>query len=112
MTVEQDAGKLLLFFYDEIYNNHNRCVETQDVMKNINWSDRRRIDTAFNYLMDNGWLLKAQNVGGNIEGVQRFRIRGLSPQGMEKVNDTNKFKATFGIELDLMILKLSLSKEI
>ncbi len=112
MTVEQDAGNLLQFFYDELYNKHKRTVDTKDVVDNIKWSDRRRIDTAFNYLKDNGWLIIGQTGAGNFEGVQIFRVTGLSRQGIEQVEDKKKFKATFGFEANVGILKLSLSKEI
>ncbi len=112
MTVEQDAGNLLQFFYDELYNKHKRTVDTKDVVDNIKWSDRRRIDTAFNYLKNNGWLIIRQTGAGNFEGVQIFRVIGLSDKGIEQIKDNQKFKATFGVEVNVGILKLGLSKEL
>lgn len=114
MTVEQDAGNLLLFFYNERYNNHKEIVSTEYVVKN-KWDsemDNRRIDSAFSYLKDNGWLKISQTGISNFEGVQIFRVSGLSPTGMEEVKDAKKFKATFGFEANFLIFKLSLSKEI
>lgn len=111
MTVKQDAGNLLLFFYDELINKEKRIVDTQDVVDNIKWSSRR-IDIAFNYLKDNGWLVIGQTAGGNIRGVQIFRIIGLSPQGIGQVEDRKEFNATFGFEVNFGILKFSLSKEL
>ncbi len=111
MTVKQDAGNLLLFFYDELINKEKRIVDTQDVVDNIKWSSSR-IDIAFNFLKDNGWLVIGQTGGGNIRGVQIFRVLRLSPQGIGEVEDTKKFKATFGVEVNFVILKLSLSKEL
>lgn len=111
MTVIQDAGNLLLFFYDELINKGERAVDSKDVRDNIKWSSNR-INAAYNYVTDKGWFNSVQNVVGNTEGVNGFRVFGLSDKGIEQIEDKKKFKATFGVEVDFGILKLSLSKEI
>lgn len=98
MTVKQDAGNLLLLFYDELITKGKRIVDTKDVVDNINWSGRR-INTAFNYLNDNGLAKIGQTGCGNIRGVQIFRVSGLSSQGIDTVEDTKKFKETFSFEV-------------
>lgn len=85
MGVQKDAFKLLRFFYDEQINKHNEVIETQDVMKSIKWN-KDRINSAYNYLKDKQWLETVQNVIGNIQGVQRFRVR-LTSQGIDIVEN-------------------------
>lgn len=101
MTVKQDAGNLLLFFYDELINKCKGIVDTQDVVDNLKWSNSR-INIAFNYLKGNSWIDIGQTGVGNIQGVQIFRVLGLSSQGIEQVEDTKKFEDIFGFKVNLI----------
>lgn len=101
MTVKQDAGNLLLFFYDELINKEKRSVDTQDVVDNIKWNSSR-INIAFNFLKSNGWIEKVQPYIGNTEGVQNFRVRELSSQGIGQVEDSKRFEETFGFDVNLI----------
>ncbi len=105
MTVKQDAGNLLLFFYDEIVTKHKHVVDNQDAEKALKW-DNARINIAFHYLKDNGCLGTFQ-IGQKDKPI--FRVTGLSPKGIDIVEDEPKFKDRFGIGINLGVFNINWS---
>ena len=105
MTVQKDAGELLLFFYDELVNNGKLDVKSQDVLDTTRWNGNR-INLAYNYLNDLD-LLKEYGSIGNIQGAQNFFVTRLFPEGINIVENQSKFKNNFGFEVNLGLLKFS-----
>ncbi len=101
MTVEQDAGNLLLFFYDELIKKEKGTVDAQDVVDNIKLNSSR-INIAFNYLKSNGCMEEVRPYIGNTKGVQNFRLRELSYRGIRQVEELKRFEETFGFEENLI----------
>jgi hypothetical protein len=105
MSVQKDAGELLLFFYDELVNKAKGSVGTQDVLNETGW-DGNRINLAYNYLNDLG-VLKSVGGLGNIEKAQIFFVSRLLPNGINIVEDQPEFKRTFGFEVNFGLFKFS-----
>ncbi|HOW29888.1 MAG TPA: hypothetical protein PK685_04445, partial [archaeon] len=72
MTIQSDAGELLLYIYNSQIKDSTRPIGTQMIIDETNW-EANRINNAFNYLNDNG-LIKCNQYLGNVNGVINFWI--------------------------------------
>ncbi|MBI3032406.1 hypothetical protein HYY69_02935 [Candidatus Woesearchaeota archaeon] len=105
MGIQQDAGELLLYFYDKLINKNLTSVGTQDVLDTTKW-DGTRVNHAYNYLNDLG-ILKGGGGLGNINGAQIFFVMRLLPEGINIIENQPEFKRKFGFEVNLGLLKFS-----
>jgi len=108
MGVQKDAGELLFFFYDELINKRKRYVETKDVIDVTKW-ESNRINLAFQYLKDSN-IIESRETTGVTNGVINFRISKLTPNGINSIENKDKFKNTFGFEINLGVIKFSWSR--
>lgn len=105
MSVQKDAGELLLYFYDKLVNKNAEGVETQEVINETKW-EGNRLNHAYNYLKDLG-LLKGISSMGNINGAEVFYVLRLRPAAINIVENQPEFKRNFGFEVNLGLLKFS-----
>lgn len=92
MTIQRDAGELLHYFYKE-YLNDNK-VEANKLIDETQW-DGLRLDRAVRYLKDIN-AIKINYFLGNVKGLQNLSVDGLTPMGMQIVENKAQFKNTFG----------------
>lgn len=106
MSVQKDAGELLLFFYDELIKHGKTLVKTPDVLEATKW-DKNRIIVAYTYLKQLS-LLKSflsRKEGADLDITKNFYVRGLFPKAVNIVENEVKFEKTFGFRANLASLK-------
>jgi hypothetical protein len=113
MGVQNDAGELLLFFYDELIKNGKNSVTTKDVSKATKWVDNR-IKAAFSYLNDLNvfYSYLGSGLGSGLDITENFDVTRLLPKGIKIVENQQKFKNEFGLEVNLASLKFSWSTKV
>lgn len=104
MGIQKDAGEILLFIYDS-YVNDRGSVNAQRLLDETQW-DGKRIDRAIKYLKDMGAIDIVLTLG-NVNGVQNFIMKKLTPLGINTVENQPEFKRNFGFEVNLGLLKFS-----
>lgn len=104
MTIQNDAGKILLFIYDS-YANDKDSVSPEKLLEITKW-DGNRIDRAIQYLKDVGAIDIILTLG-NVRGVQHFILKKITPLGINIVENQPEFKRNFGFEVNLGLLKFS-----
>ncbi|MFH1323057.1 MAG: hypothetical protein ABIH80_04410 [Methanobacteriota archaeon] len=113
MSVQKDAGELLLFFYDELIKNGKTLVKTPDVLEATKW-DKNRIIVAYTYLKQLS-LLKSflsRKECADLDITKNFYVRGLFPKAVNIVENEVNFEKTFGFKANLASLKFSCSTPI
>lgn len=96
MSTNKDAGELLAVI-DKKYEWDGRGLSSKEIKEITKW-ENHRILVATNYLKDIGAITILRS-WGNDNGLANFDIEGLTGLGIEMVQDSNKFKRTFGIEI-------------
>ncbi|MDD5650384.1 MAG: hypothetical protein PHF86_08230 [Candidatus Nanoarchaeia archaeon] len=104
MAIQKDAGEILIFLYQE-YTNNNQWIDSDKIIKLTNW-ESGRINRTIDYLKDLN-LIKINLFLGNINGVYNFGINGLTPAGINIIENTKEFEKNFGFELNLGLIKFS-----
>ncbi|MFZ3385259.1 MAG: hypothetical protein WA144_15170 [Candidatus Methanoperedens sp.] len=77
MAVQNDAGDLLFFLYDELKNKGKSEVKAQDVFDKTRW-ESKRINLAYEYLNQKGVFKEVIESRDN-NGLNGFIVRSLSP---------------------------------
>lgn len=108
MTIQNDAGELLHFIYNQ-YINDKDFIETKKVIETTKW-DSGRINRSILYLKDLN-VIKIELFCGDNEGIYSFLITGLTPNGIHMIENSTEFKRHFGYEINLAIFKFSWGKE-
>ena len=98
MTIQEDAGKILLFVYDCYVSNKSK-PNTQILLDETKW-DGKRIDRAIKYLKDLG-ALEIIFTAGQIKGLQMFILKKITPMGINIVENQPEFKRNFGFEVNI-----------
>lgn len=104
MTINEDAGKILLFIYNSYVNNQTK-LNAQILLDETKW-EGNRIDRAVKYLKEIGAIDIVLTIG-NHQGVQHFILKKITPLGINTVEDQPEFKKNFGFEVNLGLLKFS-----
>ena len=104
MTIQEDAGKILLFIYDSYISNKAK-PNAQILLDETKW-DGKRVDRAIKYLKDLG-ALELIFTAGQIKGLQIFILKKITPMGINIVENQPEFKSNFGFEVNLGLLKFS-----
>ncbi len=94
MGIREDAGKILLFVYKK-YINEEYYLNTESIIKGTKLP-AKRINSAITYLKDIG-AIQITLFFGKTDGVYNFEIDGLTPRGIDIVENKKKFKSIFGI---------------
>ncbi len=107
MGIQQDAGELLAFIYRK-YAEGCTSIGPIEVIQETQWHPGR-INRAIAYLKDCG-LLKIQPFLGNTNGVDNFYIHGLTPAGINIIENEPEFTKTFGFKINLGLVEFSWQK--
>ncbi|MBD3203511.1 hypothetical protein GF327_04405 [Candidatus Woesearchaeota archaeon] len=97
MGIQEDAGRLLVFVYQE-YTKDNSWIDSKKVIETTKWNSGK-INRAIMYLKDMN-AIKINLFLGNTNGVYNFGINGLTPFGIQLVENSEEFKKNFGFKLD------------
>jgi hypothetical protein len=106
MGIQTDAGEVLVYFYKMYLES--KQVNTQMLIDETKWPGNK-LDRAVKYLKD----IEALNIiltMGNVDGLQNFILTGLTPIGINIVENKKQFEHTFGFEVNLALFKFSWSK--
>lgn len=106
MGIQSDAGEILVYFYKMYLEN--RQVNAQMLINETKWSGTK-LDHALKYLKDIGAINIILTMG-NVDGLQNFILTGLTPIGINIIENKKQFEHTFGFEVNLALFKFSWSK--
>ena len=95
--IQKDAGKLLKDIYGK-YEKGALEIGTTEVIDWTKW-EATRIDNAIDCLRDLG-VLRIRLDAGNTDGLKNFHINGLNSLGIAIITNKEKFKETFGFDLE------------
>ncbi len=98
MTIQNDAGKILLFIYDS-YANDRDYVSPEKLLEITKW-DGNRIDRAIQYLKDINAIDIIFNLG-DVNGLRNFLLEKVTPIGIGMIENKHKFKRSFGFEVNI-----------
>ncbi len=104
MGIIKDSGEILLLIYNDYVDNSN-SITPRRLLEITGW-DGDRIDRAIKHLRDIG-AVEFIFTMGNIKGLQNFIIRGMLPEGIQIVENKEKFKHSFGFEVTIPFAKFS-----
>ena len=96
----------------ERYTKGENMIKPDDLREETRW-EAHRINNARNYLSDHD-LIKIPKIAkqsGNVAGVANYIITGLTPNGIDIIENEEKFKTTFGFEIGPPGLKFSWKRE-
>ena len=103
MGIQKDAGEILLFIYQCYIKDES--VNAEKLLETTKW-EGNRIDRAIKYLKDIGAIDIILTLG-NISGVQHFILKGLTPLGINIVENQPEFKRNFGFTVNLGVISFS-----
>lgn len=104
MGIKEDAGNLLGYFYNRYVEGYT--IKADELLDETKW-DGNRADIAVKYLRDID-AIKITFLLGSTNGLQNFHISGLTPIGINIIEDRSKFKVTFGFEINLGLIKFNI----
>jgi hypothetical protein len=98
MDIQKDAGELLAY----IYTRYTQGLLTQraDIENETNW-DTGRTDRAIDYLDKSGLINMFKYLGDVNSSSYGFRIRALTPKGINIIENKESFKSTFGFKIGI-----------
>jgi carbamoylphosphate synthase large subunit len=99
MGIQKDAGELLAYIYSR-YTQDVNGTGRADIENESKWNTGR-IDRAIKYLRELDLIDIMVYLGDHKSSSYGFRIGGLTPQGIDIVEDKQKFKSTFGLEIGI-----------
>ena len=100
MTIQEDAGKILLFTYDS-YANDKAKPNAQILLDETKW-DGKRIDRAIRYLNDMDAIDVIFTADNRMYGgLTRFILKKITPLGINIVENKPEFKRNFGFEVNV-----------
>ncbi|HOW29882.1 MAG TPA: hypothetical protein PK685_04415 [archaeon] len=96
MTRKKDAGELLYYLYKSL---NCQTISSESLLKETGWGSWR-LEKAIRYLREID-AIKITLFKEKIERLQKLVIVGLTSIGTQTIEDKDKFKITFGFELNL-----------
>lgn len=97
----KDAGEILIFAYKNYTDDEETSIE--EIIEETNWEEKR-IKRALDYLEELYTINPRKALGGY------YCITKLHPTGIQMIEDVEKFKTTFGFEVNLGLFKFSVAK--
>ena len=93
MGIQKDAGELLLYFYD-VYTKKGVDMEVRhhEIMDMTKW-EKTRLDIAIYYLVGRNLIAGIDGFGGF------YSVDKVLPDGIDIIENKNKFKRTFNFEV-------------
>jgi hypothetical protein len=106
MGIQTDAVEILVYIYKKYASSQNFFDPILDskLVDETGW-EMGRIRRAVDYLDEKGLINVERALGGG------FFIDKLHPEGIDTIENQDKFKTTFGFELNLGLFKFSWTKE-
>jgi len=98
MSIQKDAGELLLYSY-KLYEKGEMTI-SEDVLNKNNW-EMIRLRNAVQYLQDKGLIKVISLVGGH------FIIEKLFPVAIDIIENQPSFKHQFGFTVNLALIQFS-----
>lgn len=102
MTITKDAEELLVFIYHEYTKPNFQGLSLGQLQKITSWTSDR-ISRAIAYLYQNRFI----GLEGDTDFFIGFIIMGLLPEGVNTVENKNKFKKHFNHLIDLKFYQFS-----
>jgi len=102
MVISKDAEELLIFLYKEYIKPNFEGLSLEQIQKIINRASDR-ISRAIAYLSQNKFII----LEGDTNFFKGFIIISLLPEGINTVENQNKFKKQFNHVVDLKIDQFS-----
>lgn len=106
MTIQKDAGELLVYIYNNKING-KKLPPQQELIRITKWHENRVI-FALEYLKRKGLVygeIDKTDFGDRLE--TNVFVVDISPEGIDTLEDPEKFKRNFGFEVNLGLLKFS-----
>ena len=104
MPIREDAGELLLFVYKKYVEKYiAELTNLENFKKESGW-DEVRIMNAVEYLKDKE-LINVNLYYIYPNDGRSFIIYKIYPSGIDIIEDKQKFKNTFGFEINLGLFK-------
>lgn len=105
MGIQEDAGELLLFLYQEFMKPNIRSVSKDSLERETGWEEHRLIKSV-EYLTESGYIRT------HWDRRRDFHISRLYPLAINTIEDESRFKDSFCIEVGLPgIFKFSWKRE-
>ena len=101
MKVGEDAGRMLAYLYNKLIKEGKQSISGDDISNETNW-ESNRINHAFDYISKLE-LIEKVILLGNTHGVKNFIITGLTPSGINTIEDEPEFKRNFSIGVNLLL---------
>lgn len=106
MAIREDAGELLLFVYKKYIEKYiDELTTFEDFKKESGWNEVR-IMNAVEYLKDRE-LINVNSYYMYPNDGRSFVIYKIYPNGIDIIEDKQKFKDIFGFEINLGMFKFS-----
>ncbi|MBU1644450.1 MAG: hypothetical protein KKA62_05965 [Nanoarchaeota archaeon] len=102
MTITKDAEEVLVFLYKEYTKPDFVGLSLEQIHKITSWASDR-ISRAIAYLYQNKFI----SLEGDTNFFKGFIIMGLLPEGVNTVENKNKFKKHFNHVIDLKFYQFS-----
>ena len=102
MGIQNDAGELLVYIYKKYTEEEYLGINDSKLIEETKW-DKPRIRRAINYLKERILIRATFFLGGG------FFVDKLYPDGIDIIEDKDKFKGTFGFTINLGLISFSWS---
>ena len=102
MGIQKDAGELLTLLYKKYIEDKEEdffFLSPEDTKKETDWNMGRLI-RALDYLSDREFI-----------ELDTYCVRKILPDGIDTVENEDKFKTTFGFGINIGVFNFSWSKE-
>jgi len=96
MGIQQDAGEILLYAYKSYIKDES--INANKLLETTGW-EGNRIDRAIKYLKDLD-AIQIIHTMRNVNGVQNFIFRSLTPIGINIIENKPEFERTFGLNVE------------
>ena len=102
MGIMKDAEEMMVYLYQQYIKPDFFYIDIEKIKNETKW-EKPRIRKAIAYLSQKGFI----NLNGDKEFFKGFLILGLSPEGIQTIEDEKRFKTHFSHTIDLKIYKFS-----
>lgn len=102
MTVQKDAEEILILIYQR-YIETNQTMSNQEVTTETNW-ESGKVERALRYLNQKGFVDTISTFGNTI-------IKRITADGIDVIENEDKFRRNFNHTIDLGVYKFSWGAE-
>ena len=103
------AGKILNFVYNNKFEN-NKIPSVNEIFIDSSLKPHQ-LEMALNYCMDKNYLKISKKFGVDKNGIRNMDILGITSEGIDLVEDKEKFQRSFGIGANLGIVNFNWSTQ-